>query len=283
MIPLRSGKIVLIGLNSISVHGDQTSVNVKVYNPTENKVENGGISFEAYGKFLSCFEQQENEVYCIYANPINMFIHPLNIKYLKIKSNGITIEEAESIKLQHFHTVFDYMKAVALSKTEAVILTHIGAGNKNKEIPFGNSGKDLFFFQISTNGGKIDVTRMEYLSNSCSHFEDDESEYYSADIIAFSDKRIIAVYESGDNKFQGFSISVGIKHIDRFEFTPKGALYAKNPALAKFGKNVGFFYTYISENLDKKVVFSLVDYPDCEDPIYFLYKKIINFFFNITN
>ena len=34
MIPLKSGKIVLIGLNSISVHGDQTSVNVKVYNPT---------------------------------------------------------------------------------------------------------------------------------------------------------------------------------------------------------------------------------------------------------
>ena len=265
MIPLRSGKIVLVGLNTISVHGDITSVNVRVYNPTQNKVENGGVSFEAYGKFLSCFEQRENEVYCIYAKPVSMYINSLNTKYLKITSNGITIEEADPIKFQHFHTVFNCMKAVALSKTEAVLITQIGDGNKNKEIPFGNSGKDLFFFQITTNAGKIDVTRMEYLSNSCSHFDDNDDEYYSADILAFSEKRIIAVCESGDNKFQGFSISVGIKHIDRFEFTPKGALYAKNPALAKFGKNVGFFYTYISENLDKKVVFSLVDYPDCED------------------
>ena len=184
MIPLRSGKIVLVGLNSISVHGDQTSVNVRVYNPTQNKVENGGISFEAYGKFLSCFEQRENEVYCIYARPVSMFINSLNIKYMKITSNGINIEEADPIKFQHFHTVFNCMKAVALSKTEAVLITQIGDGNKNKEIPFGNSGKDLFFFQITTNGGKIDVTRMEYLSNSCSHFNDDEGEYYSADIIA---------------------------------------------------------------------------------------------------
>ena len=264
MIPLKSGKVVLIGINSISVHGDQTSVDVRVYSPTENKAE-PGISFEAYGKFISCFEQKDNEIYCLYANPINMFINSLNIKYMKIKSNGITIEEAQPIPLQHFHTVFDYMKAIALSKTEAAIIIHIGEGNKNKEIPFGNSGKDLFFFQITTDGGKIGVTRMEYLSNSCSHFDDDDGEYYSADIIALSDKRIIAVCESGDNKFQGFSISVGEKHIDRFEFTPKDALYAKNPTLAKFGKNVGFFYTYFPDNFDKKVVYSFVDYPDCED------------------
>ena len=265
MVPLKTGKIVLVGINSISVHGDETSVDVNVYNPTENKIESGGISFVAYGKFISCFEQKVNEVYCLYANPVNMYINSLNIKYMKIKSNGISIEDIEPIKMQHFHSVFDFMKAVSLSETEAAIIVQIGEGNKNKEIPFGNSGKDLFFFHIVSNGGKIDVKRMEYLSNSCSHIDDDDGEYYNADIIALSEKRIIAVCESGDNKFQGFSISIGEKHIERFEFTPKDAAYVKNPTLAKFDKNVGFFYTYISDNKDSKVVFSFVDYPDCED------------------
>ena len=267
MIALKSGRIFLAGIVPIAVHGDLTSIEVNIYNPSLNKIESG-LSFPSYGKLISCFEQKDNEVYCAYSSPVDPFVTSLSFKYLKIKSDGITIEEATPVKVEHWHTIMNFMKIVPLSKTEAAVLIQIGDGDKNKEIPFGNSGKDLFFFHIQTDGGNIEVKRMEYLSNSCSYIDDNEesgNEYYNADIISLSEKRIIAVCESGENKFQGFSISIGEKHIDRFEFTPKGAMYAKNPTLAKFDKNVGFFYTYIPENFESKVVYSFVDYPDCED------------------
>ena len=266
MVPLSSGKIFLAGIDTIAVQGDQTKVEINIYNPESNKIE-GGISFDSYGKLISCFEQKPNEIFCAHSHLVNPFVTTLSLKLLKITNTGVNIENADSIKvLEHWHTIMNFMKATSISQTEAALLIQIGVGEKNKEIPFGNSGKDLYFFHISTEGGNIDVKRMEYLSNSCSYIEDnEETEYYSSDIIALSDKRLIAVCESGDNKFQGFSISVGEKHIDRFEFTPKDALYAKNPSLGRFGKNVGFFYTYIPSNMDKKVVFSFVDYPDCED------------------
>ena len=264
MIPLANGKIFIAGIIPIAVHGDKTTVEVNIYNPTTNKIENG-YSFYSYGIPISCFEQKENEVYCAYSY-VDNFVTSLSLKYFKIKSDGVTIEDVNSINLEHWHTFMNFIKGIPISQNEAAILIQIGDGEVNTEIPFGNSGKNLFFFHIQTEEGNIQVKRMELLSNSCSYTaENVKEEFYNADIIALSDKRIIAVCESGENKFQGFSISIGKKHIDRFEFTPRDAMYAKNPALAKFGKNAGFFYTYIPNNFNSKVVFSFVDYPDCED------------------
>ena len=205
MVPLKSGKIFLAGIDTIAVQGDQTKVELNIYNPDSNKIEGGGVSFDSYGKLVSCFEQNENEIYCAHSYLVNPFVISLSIKLLKITSSGITIENADSIKIvEHWYTIMNFLKAIPLSKTEAAILVQIGVGGKNEEIPFGNSGKDLFFFHISTNGGNIEVKRMEYLSNSCTYVDDkEEFEYYNADIIALSEKRIIAVCESGDNKFQG--------------------------------------------------------------------------------
>ena len=266
MVPLKNGNIFLAGIDTIAVHGDETTVEVNIYNPSSNKIVSG-VSFESYGKLISCFEQEDNEIYCAHSYLVNPFVITLTLKHLKVTSNGVTIENTNPIKIvENWHTIMNYMKAIPLTKTEAAILIQIGDGNANPEIPFGNSGQDLFFFHIGTNGGNIDVKRMEFLSNKCSYIDDKiESEYYSADIIALSERRIIAVCESGGNKLQGFSISIGEKHIDRFEFTPKDAVEVKNPTLGRFGKNVGFFYTYIPANNEKKVVFSFVDYPDCKD------------------
>ena len=57
-IGLKNGKIFLAGIDPIPSDYAETRIELNLYNPNTNEWENG-LSFDAYSKFVSCFEQKK--------------------------------------------------------------------------------------------------------------------------------------------------------------------------------------------------------------------------------
>ena len=268
-VPMKNGKIVLASIKPISSDYSETSIELNIYDPADDSFGTG-ITLNAYSQYISCYEQKENDVYCVYVSFENPFVSKLRIKRLQI-SNNIIVEDSNEQVIKAFYTQFNFLKAVRFNDTDALILFQTGNGKTN-EVPFGNSGKDLYYYHIQTNSpsyekypqGKIVfVQRYEYLFNDCIYNKDPE--YYNADIYPLSKNRIFAVCEYEENKFRGFIIYPGKKTIDRFNFNNFEASSVKTPVFTKFGNTLALFYTYKSVNLVSNVAYQMINYPYCED------------------
>ena len=260
IVSLKNGQILLAGVNPISTERAETSIELTLYNPVSNTFENNGASFKAYDNLVSCYEQNDNDIYCAYVSAWNEFVNKLALKHITILGGVINvIEDLEIIK--NFYTVFNYVKAVRFNEKEAVILFQTGNNNYiSNEDQYGNSGKDLYFYKYSTYDKS--VLRYEYLFNGCTYRKDAENA--NADIAVLSKKRIYAVCEFG-NSLKGFSIVDGVKKIDRFKITDFQMTAAKNPVFARFNKTLSLFYTGIKSDTTNQVIYSFLNYPTCSD------------------
>ena len=261
LIALKNGKIFVAGINPLSAFGAETIVEVNIYNPKTGK-SGVGISFNATSKYISCYEQVENNVYCVYVSYETVFISKLKIKHFTINGNILTNEGDQMIKV--FYTEFNFLKAIKFNDKESLVLFQTGNGKTEEK-----SGKDLYLFHLEINTSPnfiVTINRYDYLHGNCLYNKDNhDPEYYNADIAVLSSNRIYAVCETQLNKFRGFIIYPGKETVDEFYFNNFNADNVKNPVFAKFGRTLGIFYTHINENKNSKTAYQLMNYPDCVD------------------
>ena len=261
VVALKNGKIIVAGINHIPTFGAETVAEINIYNPKSGKVGTG-FSFNAYSKYISCYEQKENDVYCVYISFETIFVSKLKIKHINVNGNILTDKGDQTIKA--LYTEFNYLKAIPFNENEAVILYQTGNGNR---IPkYGNDGKNLYLYQLILEDGQYNIKRYEYLYDNCLYDKDKhDPEYYNADIYVLSKNKIFAVCETKANRFRGFIINTHKEEITDFYFNNFNAENVQNPVFAKFGKTLGLFYTHINENLKSKTAYQLINYPDCDD------------------
>ena len=268
VVALKSGKVLVAGINPPSSAFAQTSIELNVFDPVDGDY-GSGLTLNAHSKYISCYEQRDNEIYCVYVSFDNVFLSKLQITKFKVNDNGaLETAECDTQTIKVFYTEFNYLKAIRFSDTEALVLFQTGNGNTN-EVMFGNTGKDLYYYHLQTiadtkcpDNKLVSVLRYEYLFNECLY--KDDPEYYNADIYPFTEKKIFAVCEYQENKFKGFIIYTDKKAIDRFNFNNFEASSVKNPVFAKFDNTLGLFYTHVNANQNSKVVYQMINYPVCE-------------------
>jgi hypothetical protein len=258
-VSLQNGKVVIAGINPVP-DGGQTSIEVDIYDPYEETWGTGITFTDTYSKYISCYEQNKNNVYCVYVSYEDVFVTKLKISHLYVENNSLLIKKDKVIK--SFYTEFNFLKAIPFNNAEAVVLFQ--SGNTENPPPYGNSGKDLFFYHLRVSETEVvTVRRYEFLFNGCKYVEDPED--YNADIIVLSQKRIYVACETEENKFKGFFINPEEKKILNFNFNNFNAATVKNPVFAKFDKSIGLFYTQQLKSGTNNVAFMMINYPDCSD------------------
>ena len=264
-VALKNGKILIAGINIISSKYAETTAEVEIYDPFTREYGNG-LTFSAHSNYISCYEQTKNHIYCVYVSYEDAFVTQLRIKHIIYNSYGsvdtLSIKADKVIK--NFYTEFNFLKAVAFNETEAVVLFQ--TGNSESEPELGNSGQDLFYYHLQVNDTVVvKVKRYELLFNKCKYVKDPED--YNADISVLSPKRIYAICQFEDNKFQGFMITPGVKKIQKFKLPYDNSdeiVEVKNPVFAKFNQSLALFYTLKTKNENKKTAYFLLNYPECE-------------------
>ena len=86
-VPMKNGKIVLASIKPISSDYSETSIELNIYDPADDSFGTG-ITLNAYSQYISCYEQKENDVYCVYVSFENPFVSKLRIKRLQISNNN---------------------------------------------------------------------------------------------------------------------------------------------------------------------------------------------------
>ena len=265
-VVLKNGKILIAGINVTSSKYAETTAGVEIYDPLTKEYGNG-LTFSAHSSFISCYEQSKNNIYCVYVSYEDAFVTQLRIKHIMYNSYGsvdtLSIKADKVIK--NFYTEFNYLKAVAFNETEAVVLFQ--TGNSESEPELGNTGQDLYYYHLQVNDTVVvKVKRYELLFNKCKYVKDPED--YNADISVLSPKRIYAICQFEDNKFQGFMITPGVKKIQKFSLpydNSDNIIEVKNPVFAKFNKSIALFYTLKTKNENYKTAYFLLNYPECKE------------------
>ena len=147
---LANGNIFFVGISNPPANYAQTTINLRVYDPRAN-TNLSGKTLVAYSKYISCYEQTDNEVYCAYVyheNPLRSF---------------------------------NFIKAIKYNNNEVAIIFQTGTGNKNIEnVPLGDSGKDLYYYHLKVSSNTMEVIRYDYMSSNCRFTS--EAEDYTNDM-----------------------------------------------------------------------------------------------------
>ena len=261
-IALKNGKVLLAGIMAPASFGAETVAQVFIYDPV-TKQNGTGFSFESpYSKYISCYEQKKDNVYCVYVSYEHSFVSKLSIKYILV--SDMTLVDKGSKVIKTFYTAFNFLKAIPFNDNEGIVVFQ--TGNLDKVPRYGNSGKDLYYYHLKLSGNDYTVLRYEYLYNNCLYREDAEEN--NVDVAVLSPYRIYVACETENGRIRGFIIYPGKAEIDEFNFNNFDAEAAKNPAFAKFDKTLGIFYTHVTVNQNSRVAFHLMNYPDC-----FSYKE----------
>ena len=260
IVPLKNGKIFVAGLHYVSSFGATTWIDANIYDPSTNRF-GSGVSFTAYSKYLSCFEQKDNEVLCAYVSYDGTFVSKLKIKHLHVNTNSFTLKDYEVVK--NFYTEYNFLKAVSFDGDDTLIVFQTG---NTKDYPkYGNKGHNLFYYHLHVDLASDDITikRYSFIYPNCAYREDPED--YTVDIAVLSPYRVYIVCETDTDRFKGFFINPTKSEIEEFNFNNFLAEKVKNPVFAKFGQSLGIFYTHISVNYNKRVAYHIMNYPDCHD------------------
>ena len=256
-VALKNGKVLLAGISTPPGFGSETTAQVYLYDPA-TKANGTGFTFDSpYSKYISCYEQKENHVYCVYVSYEHLFVSKLSIKHILV--NDMTLVDKGSKTIKAFYTVFNFLKAIPFNENEGIVLFQ--TGNNEKLPKYGNTGKDLYYYHLKVSDNDVNVLRYEYLYNDCVYKEDAED--YNADIAVLSQHRIYAACETQSGRLRGFIIYPDKAEIDEFNFNNFDADFVNNPAFAKFDKSLGIFYTHNTVNQNARVAFHLMNYPDC--------------------
>ena len=263
VVGLKSGKVLLAGIEGKVNDKVLTNVDVNIYDPKTNTFGTG-LTFGAYGKLVSCYEQKENEVYCAYVSQQDNFISKLILQYIVVNPTSNTIVSKASQVIKTFYTSFNFLKAVSFNENQAIIVFRVGNGESFPT--YGNSGRDVFYYRIEVSNEENNIIsgiRYNYLESDCRFRKDAEDE--SIDVASLLEHRVYIACESDNGKLKGYIIYPGSVEIDEFNFNRFNAKDVRNPVFAKFGKSLGIFYTHINENNNYNVNFHLMNYPECRN------------------
>ena len=270
IVALKSGKILLAGIIKGANEQVLTDIDVFLYDPVKDAFGNL-LNFGGYGKLVSCYEQEENQVYCAYVSHQYPFVAKLMLQHIEVNPTTNTLTKKEEQVIKSFYTEFNFLKAVPFNEEEAIILFRVGnAGDSPK---YGNTGKELLYYHVklSTEEKLVSAIRYEKLNDVkdkstgdyCKYRKGEEDD--SIDIGVLSKNRIYIACEAENGKFRGFIIYPGKEGFDEFNFNNFDAKEVRNPVFAKFDKSMGLFYTHINENNNYNVNLQMMNYPDCKD------------------
>jgi len=263
VVSLKCGKVLIAGIEGKQNDNILTNIDVNIYDPKTNTFGTG-LTLDAYGKLVSCYEQKENQVYCAYVSQQYPYVSKLMLQYIEVNPTANTITPKASQVIKTFYTVFNYLKAVTFSQNQAIILFRVG--NAESLPKYGNSGKDLFYYHIEVSNkenGIISGIRYNYIESECRYRKEDEDE--TIDIAALLEKKVFIACESDRNRLKGYIIYPGKAEFDEFYFNNFNAKDIRNPVFAQFEKSLGIFYTHINENNNYNVYFHLMNYPECRN------------------
>ena len=267
LLTLKNGYIFFAGIESTSQFA-QTRINVKVYDPQTKIAPNTGLTINAYSHLVSCAEVKDNEVYCAYVQEEDVIKrHILKLQYFKVKEDGTIINENQPYLIKAFYTEFNMLKVVKISQTEIGIVFQTGTGKETEKIPYGNTGKDLYFYHLEVTPTNMEVVRYDYIYNNCRLRADPED--YTVDIISLPNKKIFGICEVDNggkdpDKFQLLEINGQDKQFIQTTLGDLGKV-VRNPQFVKFGDTAAILYTRIDANGKSDVVLLKMNYPDCED------------------
>ena len=74
VVALKNGIIIDAGINHIPTFGAETVAEINIYNPKSGKIGTG-FSYNTYSKYISCYEQKENDVYCLYIFLLKQYLY----------------------------------------------------------------------------------------------------------------------------------------------------------------------------------------------------------------
>ena len=262
VVSLKNGRVIVAGIVPKSGFGADTATEINIYDPKTLEAGNG-LSFKSQSEFISCFEQKENNVYCVYVSHEDVFVSKLKI--MRILVNGNTLVDDGDQVIKAFYTEFNFLKAIPFNENESLVLFQTGNPERKG---LGNNGGNLFYYHLKLTSSPFLVTvkRYEYLYPDCLYNKDPG--YNNADIAVLSPKRIYAVCETSLNRFRGFIIypdRLDKVEIDEFYFNNFDAENVHTPVFAKFGQSLGIFYTQYTVNYNKRVAYHIMNYPDCRD------------------
>ena len=263
---LKNGKIFFVGIIRPADEYVRTAFNLRIFDPLSG-TDLQGETIVAYSKYISCYEQKDNEVYCAYIYDETPLRSLLGIQYFKVTDAGI-VQKGNPFLIKAFYTQFNYVKAIKYNTNEAGIFFQIGNPDNLEDIPLGNTGKDLFYYHLELSPDKMGVVRYDYISTNCRFSSNAED--YTADMVAIEDTvYVICELENGNNDyakaFKGYIISKDVKRIDYIDFTRFEGKGIKNPQFVKFDKNLAILYTNILSTDQTNVNLLLLNYPECKD------------------
>ena len=267
-LTLKNEKVFLAGISKPSNNYVQTSLDIKIFDPQTKTIYPSGFSIPlvAYDHHISCAELKDNEVYCVYVQDEKPLRSLLKIQHFKISETG-TVIASDPFLIKSFFTQFNYVKMKKISQNKVAILFQ--TGNKDLvNIPFGNTGKDLFFYELEVTPTTMEVIRYDYIFNNCRYKDEDED--YTIDLISPYEDTFYAVCEVDNGgkdavNFELIKISGPEKKFELTVLNRFGAKAIKNPSFVKMDNSLGILYTRIDNNDKKDVMLLMMNYPDCKE------------------
>ena len=268
-LTLKNGKVFLAGIREPSADFAQTTLNINIYDPVSKTVLSGE-SLNAFNKFISCAELKDNEVYCAYVHDEKDLRSLLRVQHFKISDEG-TITQDPHYLVKSFYTTFNYIKVIKISQNRMGILFQTGNTKYTDSIPYGNTGKDLYFYDLQVTPSTFEVIRYDYIFNNCRYKQNAED--YTIDLIATAENIVYAICEidnagkdavafqlmkiyGPDKKFLQTTLS---------NWEEKNVKAVKNPSLVKIDNSIGIVYTRVNSTDGKDVMLLLMNYPNCQD------------------
>ena len=262
--PLKNGAIFFAGINKPTGQYAKTTIDIKTFNSQTRTELTNGISLNAYSHLISCAEIRDNEVYCAFVHEESLTKRAaLKLQYFRVTENGLISQDTQPYLIKSFYTDFNMIKLIKINDNEVGIIFQTGNGQEKEEIPYGNTGKDLYFYHLKVSSNSMEVLTYDYIYNNCRLRTD--SEDYTVDVIAVQNT-VYAICEV-DNDPEAFQIMKIYRTNKKFE---EGKIYnlggkIKNPQFVLMGNSIGVLYTRIDLNDVKDVMLLMVNYPDCED------------------
>ena len=152
--------------------------------------------------------------------------------------------------IKAFFTQFNYVKVTKLSQNKIAIL--LQTGNKKLDIiPFGNTGKDLFYYELEVTPTTFGIIRYDYIFNNCRY--KDQEEDYTIDLISPYEDTVYAICEVDNGgkdavNFELIKISGPEKKFELIVLNKFGAKAIKNPSFVRMENSLGILYTRIDSN-----------------------------------
>ena len=264
---LANGNIFFVGIGKPPSTYAQTTINLRVFDPRAN-TNLSGKTLIAHSKYISCYEQTDNEVYCAYVYDETPLRSLLGIQHFTIGNTGI-VNESPVFLIKAFYTKFNFVKAIKYNTNEAVIVFQTGTGNENlEEVPLGDDGKNLYYYHLKLSPNNMEVIRYDYISSNCRFTSNAED--YTADIIVLENSVMVICEVENEGRdyakmFRAYNITSGIKKIDPIDFNRFDGIGVKNPSFVKFDNFVAILYTHLITETQKNVNLLMMNYPDCSE------------------